>query len=334
MTPLTRTTGRAAALAVLFIALGALPCTVAGQGAPSAPPAGARHGTAAESDLAERVAAIIARPPLDRAHWGIIVQDPATGAVLYERNADRLFIPASNLKLVVATAAAALLPADLRLRTSLYATGPVRNGVLEGDLVLYGRGDPGISGRYHGGEMNAVWEALADSLRAAGVQQVRGGLVADESWFDSVHVHGDWESYDLLWWYAAPVGALGFNDNSIDFRIEPGPVNEPARIAWEPVTSVFTLVNRTRTVREGAERTLDLARGRGDTIVAYGEVPSDARAWTEYFAVEDPARYAGTVFREVLESRGIRFGTPGVRVVRRQDESWGRGHPDARAGDE
>ena len=287
---------------------------------------------AQSAELARRIDAIADRAPLDRAHWGIFIQDAATGEVLYERNADRLFIPASNLKLVVVATALGLMSPEHRLRTSLYTTGPLRDGVIEGDLVLYGRGDPGISGRYHDDRMLAVWEHLADSLAARGVREVRGGLVADESWFDSIHVHGDWELYDLLWWYAAPVSALGFNDNSIDFRISPGAVGQPARIEWQPVTSFVVLSNRTRTVAAGGQRTLDFERGNGDTIVAYGTLPADERPWTEYFAVRDPARYAGTVFREVLESRGIRFGTSQVRVVRAQDRSVARANPVELAG--
>ena len=328
MTPtLRRLACRAAALLLLGVgfaaALPAAAQVVGGQRG---------GGGAGTEDLAERISAAVDRAPLDRAHWGIVVQDVASGEVLYERNADRLFVPASNLKLVVATTAAALLPADFHVRTSIYSTGPVRGGVVEGDLVLYGRGDPGISGRFHDDRTLAVWEALADSLRAAGVSRVRGALVADESWFDSTHVHADWESYDLLWWYGAPVGALGFNDNSIDFTIAPGALNEPARIEWQPVTSLFTLRNESRTVAAGGERTLDFARGGGDTIIAYGTVPTDARTWTEYFAVADPARYAGTVFREVLEARGITFGEPGVRIERRQDRSVARANPVELAG--
>lgn len=279
-------------------------------------------GGAVAVDLAQRVSAVVDREPFDRAHWGILVQDARTGQVLYERNADRLFVPASNLKLVVAAAAAHHLPSDFRLHTSLYATGPVRDGVLEGDLVLYGRGDPSISGRFHGDRMMAVWESIADSLSAAGVQRVRGAFVADQSRLDSIRLHHDWENYDLLWWYAAPVGALGFNDNSIDFHIRPGAVGEPARIEWQPRSSYVTLLNRTRTVGSGGARTLDFTRvGDSDTVLAYGTVPAEARPWTEYFAVRDPALYAGTVLREVLESRGITIDEPGVRVVRAEQES-------------
>ncbi|HUF13445.1 MAG TPA: D-alanyl-D-alanine carboxypeptidase/D-alanyl-D-alanine-endopeptidase [Longimicrobiales bacterium] len=321
MTSRIRTSVGALVVALLLgasLTLPPAPARAQSQAGSAAPGGAVAHAT----DLAARISTIVDRPPLDRAHWGIFVQDAHSGEVLYQRNADRLFIPASNLKLVVASAAAHLLPSDFRLRTSLYATGPIRDGVLDGDLVLYGRGDPGISGRFHDGRMLAVWEALADSLAARGVREVRGGLVADQSHLDSLHVHEDWESYDLLWWYAAPVGALGFNDNSIDFRIQPGERGEPARIEAQPASSYFTLLNQTRTVAAGEPRTLDFARAsENDTIIAYGNIPVDARPWTEYFAVSDPALYAGTVFRDVLESRGIRFGSPVVRVERSEHRS-------------
>src|SRR5213078_2720192 len=91
--------------------------------------------------LEHRLAQLIDAPPFSRATWGIYAVDDR-GRVLYQRNADRLFVPASNTKLVVTAAALALLRADYRVRTSLYANGVVAAGALQGDLVFYGRGDP------------------------------------------------------------------------------------------------------------------------------------------------------------------------------------------------
>lgn len=267
--------------------------------------------------LSARIDSLLERPAARRAHWGIEARDAATGEVLYARNAGRLFIPASSLKLVVSAAAAHHLEADHRFRTSLLATGPVRGGTLQGDLVVVGRGDPTISGRHFGGRRTAVWEALADSLRSRGVRRVAGAVVGDASHWDADALRGDWESYDTRWWYAAPVGALGFNDNAIDFRVEPGAApGQPARIAGEPVSAFYTLENRTRTVRAGAPHTLDLERvpGSPNRVRAYGDIPLGTAPRTESFAVEDPARWAATVFREVLVSRGIAVGG-GVRVV-------------------
>lgn len=270
----------------------------------------------ANARLTERIDSILARPNLSRATWGIEVRDASTGQTLYARNAGRQLIPASNLKLIVSAAAAHHLDPDYRFRTSLYATGPVRDGTLEGDLVLYGRGDPMISARYFPSR-TTVFEMLADSLRARGIQRITGGVVADESWFDREYVRPDWEADDLLWWYAAPVGALGLNDNSIDFRIEPGAsAGSPARISGSPESRAWTLENASRTVARGGSHTFDLARGSAPgSVRAVGQIPLGTAVDTESFAVDNPARFTGTVFREVLERRGISVARDPVRVV-------------------
>jgi D-alanyl-D-alanine carboxypeptidase/D-alanyl-D-alanine-endopeptidase (penicillin-binding protein 4) len=266
--------------------------------------------------LAARIDSILARPQLARAQWGIEVRDASTGRTLFARNASRPMIPASNLKLIVSAAAAHHLDPDYRFRTSLYAAGPVRDGTLEGDLVLYGRGDPMISARFFPSR-TAVFEMLADSLLARGIRRISGGIVADESWMDREYVRPDWEAEDLLWWYAAPVGALGLNDNSIDFRIEPGAsAGSPARITGSPASGAWTLENASRTVARGRPHTLDLARGSAPGAVrAYGQIPLGTAADTESFAVDNPARFTGTVFREVLERKGIEVVRNAVRVV-------------------
>ncbi|HYH82382.1 MAG TPA: D-alanyl-D-alanine carboxypeptidase/D-alanyl-D-alanine-endopeptidase [Longimicrobium sp.] len=288
-------------------------------------PARASGATVAAASLRQRIDAVLARPALSRADWGIEVRDAASGRVLYARDADRLFIPASNLKLVVAATAAHHLPADYRHRTTLYGTGPVRGGVLEGDLVLYGRGDPLIGERY-GRRRTAAWEALADSLLARGIRRVSGGVVADESYFEAVYVRPDWEAYDLRWWYAAPVGALGYNDNAVEVHIAPGAVGQRARVTWEPESDYVELENRTVTVGAGRASTVDLERVPGTRrIRAYGQVPSSAGPDTEFFAVAGPAEFAGTTFRETLERKGIALGRADVRVVSDSAASPARG---------
>ena len=116
------------------------------------------------------------------------------GKQLYGRNADRMFIPASNTKLVVSAVAAALLPPDWTVQTSVYADGPVANGVVEGDLILYGRGDPTMGARCYAVDTTAPGacdtdpfqrlRGLAGQLRARGITTVTGDLVGDGSWFD------------------------------------------------------------------------------------------------------------------------------------------------------
>ncbi|MFN2421145.1 MAG: D-alanyl-D-alanine carboxypeptidase/D-alanyl-D-alanine-endopeptidase [Gemmatimonadota bacterium] len=264
----------------------------------------------------------VAEGPLARAHWGVAVYDLADRRWVALYDADRYFVPASNLKLVVTAVALERLGPAYTWRTSIYGSAPVgRDGTLRGDLVLYGRGDPNLSGRF-AGTITAVFEALADSLAARGLRRVSGALLADESHWDTDYLRGEWESYDTLWWYAAPVGALGFNDNAVDFAVRPGSrVGERPVVEGQPESEFWTLENRAETGPPGAARTFDLRRVPGtNRIEAYGVLPLDADPRTEYFAVIDPAGWAGTVFREVLAQRGITIEGP-VRVVSEAERS-------------
>src|SRR6266852_1604604 len=130
----------------------------------------------------KRVSRLLDQPPFNRATWNIYAQDNR-GRVLFNRNGDRFSVPASNTKLVVSAAATVLLPVDYRVKTSLYMNGRMDNGVLHGDLVLYGRGDPTWSERCFSvdslapGACDSAFtaiDAVADSLRARGLKRVTG----------------------------------------------------------------------------------------------------------------------------------------------------------------
>jgi D-alanyl-D-alanine carboxypeptidase/D-alanyl-D-alanine-endopeptidase (penicillin-binding protein 4) len=264
----------------------------------------------------------VATGPLARAHWGIAVWDLGAGRWVARHEADRYLVPASNLKLVVSATGLELLGADYAWRTSVYGTAPIGpGGVLDGDLVLYGRGDANLSGRF-APSMTAIFEGLADSLAARGLGRVTGALLADESLWDADYVRGDWAGYDLLWWYAAPVGALGFNDNSIDVHIRPAErVGDPPVVEGEPLSSFYTIENRAVTGPAGGKTTFDLTREPGTNhVIAYGSLPLDTEPDVEYFAVVDPAGWTATVFSEVLARRGIEI-EGSVRTISRAADS-------------
>ena len=265
--------------------------------------------------LQQRVTRLIDQAPFDRATWNIYAQDDR-GRVLFNRNGDRFSVPASNTKLVVSSAATVLLPADYRVRTSIYATGPLANGVLQGDLILYGRGDPTWSARCFtvdtlapGGcdsTFTAV-DAIADSLRARGVKRVTGKIVGDGSYFEPQITHWNWGIYDVNWYYGAPVSGLGFHDNSIDFQVGPGPfVNAPPVISWAPDWGMFTFENRGRTDPADSGMTLDFFRlPGGQHIWAEGGIPLGRTPVMQYFAVLDPNLYAARALETSLQKKGI-----------------------------
>lgn len=265
-----------------------------------------------------RIDSLLDAPPFHRNLWGVALVDDR-GRLVYGRNADRLFIPASNTKLVVSAVAAALLPPDWTIATSVYATGPVSNGAIQGDLVLYGRGDPTFSRRCYAADTllpgacdrdpAARLRELARGLKASGVRTVQGDLVGDGSWFDGQLVHPDWGSYDLNWWYAAPVGGLAFNDNSVDIAWKPGPaLDAPATLVLDPDLGDVTLENRTRTVGPDGESDIGdrMYREPGTLHVwAEGTVTTEHGGGTESFALPDPNLYAARVLRQALAEAGV-----------------------------
>src|SRR5262249_21328167 len=135
--------------------------------------------TAEAQSLSKRLDRRLDAPPFDRAFWGVAVVDQK-GKLVYGRNEHRLFTPASHAQLVVSAVAAALLPPELIVRTSVYAGGPIKDGVLQGDLVLYGRGDPTLGIRCYGVDTLrdgacdrdpfARFRVLAEGLKAKGVR--------------------------------------------------------------------------------------------------------------------------------------------------------------------
>ena len=277
----------------------------------------AAQGAPSRGSLDQRIAALLDAPPFARATWGVHAVDDR-GRVLFSRNADRWFVPASNTKLVVSAAATVLLPADYRARTSLYVFGTLQEGVLEGDLVLYGRGDPAFSTRCYGLDTLAAGAcdsaatriaALADSVLARGVRRITGRVVGDGSYFEPTLVHPQWSVFDALWWYAAPVSGLAYNDNSIDFRITPGAsLDTPPEITGAPDAGLWTLENRARTgpADGGSSVVNGFFRHPGTwDWWAEGTAALGRRPWTESVAVPDPNLFAARALAAALRARGV-----------------------------
>lgn len=297
---------------MLALALAATVATVAA-------PAAHAQGT----NLARELDRLLDSPPFHRNHWGMVVME-MDGRVVAGRHAEQLFMPASNTKLLVAAAAAVLLPPGFTVTTSLYGGGPISGGTLQGDLVLYGRGDPTLSKRCYAVDTTVAGVCSADAgeplrrlarqLREAGVTTIAGDLIGDGSWFEPVLVHPTWEVYDLNWWYAAPVSGLGVLDNAVSVMHAGGlAVGAPAAIRIEPEVEGVELLNHTRTVADREAQTLDYFRREGSlTIIAEGTVRRSTRETTQYFALPDPNLFTASIFRRILAEEGIAI-TGGTR---------------------
>ena len=256
----------------------------------AAAPAAAATGGGLKSDLD----AILKDKRLDGATVDLIVRDARTGKVLYDHGSDRPVTPASNNKIQTSTAAFGLLGGGYRFRTSVSTKG--------GDLYLTGTGDPTMRA--------AQYDRLAKTIAAAGIKQVKGDLVADDTWFDAKRTAPDWDPTDLPYSYAAPISALTvspddeFDAGSINVRVTPGDPGDPAHAELTPKTGVVKLDNRAKTGKAGSASTLNVTRENG-TIVVKGSYPADGAAADNLVSVANPTRYAADVFRRALKRHGV-----------------------------
>src|SRR5579864_1235021 len=268
------------------------------------------------TSLKKQIETILSQPDLTRGFWGIEITSLDSGKVLYASNPDKLFTPASNTKLFTTAAALALIGPDYKFRTTLETNGSLdKYGRLTGDLVLVGRGDPNLSGRELPYSMHTereadpsrVLEKLADELVQKGVKYVDGDIIADDSYFAFERYGEGWSQDDLVWPDGAPVSALTINDNVIFVNILPGArAGDRAFVSVTPFADYYTIDNRLLTTPAGTGRKIFINREPGSTtLTLWGNMPLDDSGVNEGLAIEDPAEFAATLFRHLLDVRGI-----------------------------
>jgi D-alanyl-D-alanine carboxypeptidase/D-alanyl-D-alanine-endopeptidase (penicillin-binding protein 4) len=257
-------------------------------------------------DLPERLQARLAEPRFEASRWGVHVVSLDTGRTLAAHDAGSWFVPASNAKLFTCAAALRILGPDRTLATSLLAPArPGARGVVPGDLILFGRGDPFLLGRWRGGAGRPdPLESLARQAWEAGVRVVEGDLVGDDSFFDTRPWGSGWEAGDRELAFGADVSALTVHENMVDLRIYPGSeAGRPCFLFPQPGLGLLPLANRTTTGQGPALR----ARWAGSVLEVTGALPPQAAPAALTAPVREPALFAAQLLRRALERRGIRI---------------------------
>jgi D-alanyl-D-alanine carboxypeptidase/D-alanyl-D-alanine-endopeptidase (penicillin-binding protein 4) len=254
------------------------------------------------------------------AEWGVLVVSLDTGDTIFAVEPEAALAPASNVKLLTTAAALHVLGPEYRFRTWMLADGPISDGVLDGDLVMYGTGDPGISDRFYGSK-EEVFQRLVDQLEVAGIHTVTGDLVADASFFPGPLRNDQWERRDLNEHFTAAVSALSYNENVVSFRIRPGEVGAPPRVETVPPHSALLVENTAETVSQRARPRLAILRDDPlEPVRIDGRMVSTSRDVWRQMTVAVPADFVGASLRAVLDARGITV-EGGTRTVSLPGES-------------
>ena len=268
----------------------------------------------------KRIQSVMHRPEFAHATWGMEFYDLDRKQTIFGVNGQHLMVPGSTTKLLTMGTALEVLGPDHRFHTRVYRTGPIRGGVLEGDLVLVASGDPDLSGREradgsyafvdhdhsYGGmplptDPLAAMRHIAQQVAARGITKVSGQVIVDASLFPE----GQRELGTRV-----VMSPMVVNDNVIDIVITAGArAGDPATVEVSPKTSYLTVQANLTTVDSGAPSRMRVVEDSSDrdhrVRVLDGTVPRTAPVNARW-AVPSPSRFGEIVFAELLQDAGVR----------------------------
>ena len=279
------------------------------------------HEAIADEPLTAAIQSVTQQPRYKQSHWGALFVDTASGEVIFEQQADKLFAPASTTKLYSVACALDALGVDHRFVTPVVRRGEVDdNGELAGDLILVASGDLSFGGRttetgeiafvdsdhtYANGNTDATLTApdplaglndLAKQVAAAGIKRVRGDVLIDDRLFEKAEGTGSGPSQ---------LTPIIVNDNVIDLLIEPAELGQPAKLTWRPQSAAIRIDAKIDTAPEGTPFSAtirDLGAGR---FAVSGKIAVGHKPVVRVAEVSDPASHARTLLIEALARAGV-----------------------------
>jgi D-alanyl-D-alanine carboxypeptidase/D-alanyl-D-alanine-endopeptidase (penicillin-binding protein 4) len=242
--------------------------------------------------------------------WGVVVESLATDERLYERNPRTLMVPASAMKVVSLATAVEAVGWDYRYQTRLLATGPIEAGVLRGDLVVVGGGDPSVLGRPETG-VSRPW---VDALRTRGVTRVEGRVIGDDDDVEEPKPGFGWSWEDMGHAYGAMPGALNLGENVTTLIVSPGnAAGLPTIVEVDPAPPGAAVLNSSVTSAPGTPRNAwpELRPGE-PALRVHGSIPAGSAPLRLTAAAGNPTLWFARVVRNDLLSAGIDVAGPAV----------------------
>ena len=259
------------------------------------------------AELQSRINLSLSRPELRRGHIGIKIVSLDTGKTVFETNAEKYFMPASNMKSYTVAAALEKLSPNFRFVTSVFAPAmPDANGTIRGDLTVFGRGDISLSNSFNDGDFYKGLDALATKILQAGVRRVEGNLVGDESYFSGNPIPYSWEWDDLQWNSGAEISSLSVNNNTVKLNVKPSGINMPCVVQIQPANTVYKVLNQCVTSSANIKNDLKITKKLDLNIVEVsGTMPSGDKGFDGTITVSHPADLFVEMLRGLLVQKGV-----------------------------
>lgn len=271
--------------------------------------------------LPERIGKIMAMDKYKHSTWGLYVKDSETGNVLYDYQSDQLFLPGSTTKIFTVSAWSHAYGDDFRFKTPVYAAGSVHEGILEGSLILVGKGDLTFGGRQNPGSdliaftnMDHIYaneipgasitpqdplqalNVLAKTIKVKGITQINGDVIIDDSLFEKTEKRG------------MVLTPILINENLIDLILNPSEVGQKAQVAYRPMVEGYVVQNEVQTVDEGNQPDIQItSEDGGKKIILKGTLPLKQKNVLRVYPIQDPAAFAQAAFTDALKRAGIKI---------------------------
>ncbi|WP_318508969.1 D-alanyl-D-alanine carboxypeptidase/D-alanyl-D-alanine-endopeptidase [Bacillus sp. T3] len=245
-------------------------------------------------------------PNLQGAIVGISIRSMTSGEVLYQQNGDVRLKPASNLKLLTGAAALSVLGENYRFKTELLKSGKVKKGKLNGNLYLKGKGDPTL--------LKEDIDEMAKKVREAGIKEISGHLIGDDTWYDDVRYSLDLPWSDEQTYYGTQISALtvspdcDYDAGTIIVEMQSGnAIGQPGKISLTPPTNYVKINNQTVTISPDGKKELSYEREHGEnTVTVKGTIPMKAAQEREWVGVWEPTNYAIELLNQALADNGVK----------------------------
>lgn len=274
------------------------------------------------AQLQHVVDSVVAAPMWRNARLGILIVDPLSGDTLVQHDADRLFMPASNQKLLTGAMATQLLGPSFRWRTPVLLHGTQRGSTFHGNVYVQGSGDPSISDNLRGGRAASAFDGALAALDSRGIRRIAGRVLPLGDALPGLTTGYGWAFDDFDAGYSAAIDELMFNEGELYLKVKSGgKVGAKVQVTTAPTLTYPAVrvdaVTRSRESTPGAPRParLEVAYDSiGHTVVVTGTMlPGDSTTLT--IAYRHPSDAFMAALREALAAR--RISVTGRALARR-----------------